>query len=204
MSHHSRMASSSNAMKRSSSSTSENAPNYQRSGMAPSSNAVRRSSSSASAAAPNHQAGPHMKRRPNTIPLNRDKISKISAKLKAFRAEHEKFQFLSGLDAQGSNNIIAQAMQKRASKNNKGPPSISAQSEQSFTTDRTVDTERTSVTIIFDRNTGQETQEKVKKQLDPVLKSQKDLLRAIGTCKECRSKKVKVCAIIIPHVQDLC
>lgn len=182
-------------MRRTSSSTSANAPNYQQSRMAPSSSVVRGNSSSASAGAPNYQNGRIMQRRPNTIPLNRDKIPKIPPKLKAFRAEHEKLQFLSGLDVQGSNNIIAQAMQKRAPKNNKGPPSISAQSEQSFTTDMTVDTERTSVTIIFDRNTGQETQEKVKKQLDPVLKSRKDLLRAIGTCKECRTKKVKVCTL---------
>lgn len=198
------MASSSNAMRRSSSSTSANVPNYQQSRVAPNSSAVRRNSSSASTAAPNHQAGSNMQRRPNTIPLNRDRISKIPAKLKAFRAEHEQLQLLSGLDAQGSNNIIAQAMEKRVPKNNRGPPSISAQSEQSFVTDMTVDTERTSVTIIFDRNTGQETQEKVKKQLDPVLKSRKDLLRAIGTCRECRNKKVKVCTVIIPRVQDLC
>lgn len=172
--------------------------------MAPNSSAVRRNSTFALTGAPNYQNGRILQRRPNTIPLNRDKISKIYPKLKAFRAEHEKLQSLSGLDVQGSNDIIAQAMQKRAPKNNRGPSSISAQSEQSFTTDMTVDTERTSVTIIFDGNTGQETQEKVKKQLDPVLKSRKDLLRAIGTCKECRNKKIKVCTIISPHVQDLC
>lgn len=161
----------------------------------PLSNTTRRSSSASAGAANYHQCDV-TQHRPNTIPLNEVKLSKIRPKLATYRTECEKLQFLSGLDARDSSDIVAQAIQGRVPKKSNRPPSsaqsISARSEQSFVTDVTNDTEGTGFTITFNSKTGAETQEKVKRQLDPVLKARKDLLRCVGTCQECRTKKIKV------------
>lgn len=157
--------------------------------MAPGSGAMRRTSSSASASGTFSQQGIAMPRRPNTIDLNREKVSKIRPKLAKFREEHQKFHFESGLNAIDSDKVFAQAIRGRATNSGRRPAARSV----SGTTDVTNDTEVTGATLLtFDGKTGLETQEKVKRQLDPVLKARKDLLRSMGTCEGCRLKKVKV------------
>lgn len=188
-------------MRRSSSSASAGATTSQpnKMEMAPSSGAMRRTSSSAAASGTYSQQWNAMPRRPNTIPLNGEKISKIRPKLAKFREEHQKFHFESGLDAIDSNKIFAQAIQGCAANSERRPtaPSVSE------ATDVTNDTDVTGVTVLtFDGKTGLETQEKVKRQLDPVLKARKDLLRSMGTCGGCRGKKVKVRLYCPPAAKD--
>lgn len=123
--------------------------------------------------------------------MNRDNFERIRLKLGKYRAEVETLQFVAGLDARDSSNIVAQALYGRGPKNGR-TQSISGRSERSFVTDVTNDTNDTGFTITFNSKTGAEQQEKVKRQLDPILKARKDLLRSVGTCPECRMKKVKV------------
>lgn len=166
--------------------------------MAP--NDLKRSFSSASAPARSYTQCPYPQKktnaRPNTKSLNEEKLAKIRPKLNTYRIEVLKLQDISGLDAKDTSNIVAQALQGRATKIGRGPSSsaqsISGHSECSFATDVTNDTNDTGFTITFNSRTGAEQQEKVKRQLDPVLKARKDLMRSIGTCNECRTKKVKV------------
>ena len=140
-----------------------------------------------------------MPRRPNTIPLKKEKVSKIRPKLAKFREEHQKFHFESGLDAIDSNKIFAQAIRGRTTNSGRRPAALSV----SEVTDVTNDTEVTGVTVLtFDGKTGLETQEKVKGRLDPVLKARKDLLRSMGTCEGCRGKKVKVRLSCPPATKD--
>lgn len=65
-----------------------------------------------------------------------------------------------------------------------------AQSESSFATSRT---NRTKNTYVFSAHDGSGLPEQEKKTLSPALRARKALLRFLGTCKECRKRKVKVC-----------
>lgn len=150
----------------------------------------------------NSDAGRRRSRRRNAIPLNKQQIAKIRPKLATYRTECENLQFESGLGIGDVSGIVARVCGARLRKDREGPHQLSDHhSEQTYRTDFTTDTEDRGFTLTFDRYTEAESEWKIKKQLDPVLKARKDVARSIGTCQECRRKKVKVRSNIIqiPH-----
>lgn len=57
-------------------------------------------------------------------------------------------------------------------------------------------------TSVWSATNGTEAAEKKKKALDPVLKARKDLVRTLGSCEHCSSKKVK-CAFSHHSLEDI-
>lgn len=128
--------------------------------------------------------------RRKTHPLDRERMDKIRLKLANYRAEYENLQLVMALHATDMCSEFAPSRKSSAVEPERNPVAGNRSYSGSAI-----------ATIAFNPRTREETLERVKRQIRPVLISRKNICRSLGSCPACRSKEIRAIKVCTSQCQ---